>query len=51
MPFFSNSFTRAASENLAGGFVNFCSSFISFKSRVSPSESGGKISSPSDFIG
>ena len=51
IPFFSNSFTRAASEYLDGGLVNFWSSLISFKLRLSPSFNGGKISSSSDFIG
>ena len=45
MPFFSNSFTKAASENLAGGLVYFCSKLIFSNFKISPSDNGGKIAS------
>ena len=45
IPFFSSSLTKAASENLAGGFVNFFSLFTLSNDNFSFSESGGKIPS------
>ena len=47
IPLFSSSLTSAASENLAGGFVNFFSFLRSTRFKVSPSASGGKIASSS----
>ena len=45
IPFFSSSLTSAASENLDGGFVYFCSKLIFSTVRESPSFSDGRISS------
>ena len=50
IPFFSNSLTRAASEYLDGGFVNFCSKSILFLDIESPSFSDGRISSSFDEL-
>ena len=48
MPFFSSSLTKAASENLAGGFVNFLSNLWLSRSKISSGLSEGKSWSSSD---